>query len=209
MVEGNTVCFYITHLKLYTKQVLNYMKYKWSFPPQGQTLPHIYWQHSCEFLWEHELRVATTISLFYWHTMKHSYHGAIFSCAPSAKKERDVWSFVWTIWCHLLFLWCRKEAFVLLRPDLVMLLTCGAHNKTFKSSHTSLISYSLTRFYVLYGENSSLCDGKSTAINAAAAMHAGLIIYQRSMKLDNMTNQAKHGRNGLSGSDKLQFITCL
>lgn len=54
---------------------------------------------------------------------------------------------------------------------------------------------------MLNDENSSLCDGKLKAISAATAMHASVIIYQRSMKLNNMTIQAKHGRNGLSGSD--------
>lgn len=54
---------------------------------------------------------------------------------------------------------------------------------------------------MLNDENSSLCDGKWAAICAATAMHASLIICQRSMKLDNMTIQAKHGKKSVSGSD--------
>lgn len=46
-----------------------------------------------------------------------------FSPQTSGKKERDVSEFVWTTWCHLLFLWSIKSA-----------LSCGG------SPHVTLLA---------------------------------------------------------------------
>lgn len=71
----------------------------------------------------------------------------------------------------------QKGSFCLMEARPCHVTHMWRSQRPFKSSWTSIISYIFEWCYALNDENSSLCDGKWTAISAATAMHASLIIY--------------------------------